>query len=1169
MQPGNFGGNRTASGAMQQQQANFGSFGGGMPQGAPQGYGMNPQQMYPPQQGGVQGIQWIPPSPIEKNYYDMLFQIADEERSGAIGGRSAVMFFTKSGLDKLILREVWTIADSRQASQLLPGDFYVAMRLIAMAQQGQPVALQRFYELAAAPFALAQLEGVPPPPSAMPPQATYAITSDEKTKYQGIFAQYDTDHDGFLNGPDAAALFQMSGMDRNDLRTVWTLADRTSDGRLDMTEFYVAMHLIVCVTKRNLPLPSSIPPDMEQSLRPTGSFTQPPASAFGGFASPPQPQQAPATEGMSAFDALGSLDDAPPPPPLGQPTLTTPGFDAAPHEDPRTGFGGNAMSAPSAASTQQPSSGSFHSSAPAAGFGDQQRGSFIQAPPTSGFGNDPRTSSLHAGQQRPMGSFGQAASAPTSSGFGSQQVALPPSGFGDFGHAPPASPAVSTSSASGFGSNRAPSVTGGFTTDQQQHGMGSFGQSPAASITSSPQLNSSFGSNHAPNVSAGFGDFGLAPPHSASVPSPSTSGFGSNRAPTVPGGFADHRGVASFGQSPAASITASPLHRASAPSGFLDPAASTTSVNSGFGSCKTPSVTGGFGDQGGFGDFGRAAPATSFGFGDSKPPSETGGFGDFGLAPPVSSSISAPSTSGFGSSHHSSSTTGTFGDFGQPPAAATTSSPAPNSGFGSVKAAQSGLGGVSAPPSGGFGDFGHTPAVDFGSAHATTSGFGDFPSPTNSSAFGDFSGADAAKPASGFDALDRITPPSTDSGFGSNKQTTVASGFDDFPSPTGSTGFGDFSGAAPSSTMSSGLGDFGSPLAAPSGFGSNGRDAEAGRLQSSSPAPISASGFGSKSTDVGGFDAFPAPPSTSSASEAPFAPPTSGSDFGDFASSSVTSAPADAAFGSSHGAPSSSGFGDFGATSTSSGFGDFPSPVAANPSSAPATSGFGDFPSPISSSAPPASGFVDFPSPIANNSTSAAAVAGGFGDFPSPLASSGIPATSGFGDFPSPIASSAPLAASGFGDFAAPVTTNVPKADSGFGVFASPPTSSFHAAASTSDAAVARDLDAANEQLLRSLAQLTVQQKHIVQVTHIESFVVQLLSLTAQRDQLRLNKPSDPTLVLSLQRLIDDERAFIANTTSVIQELESSKPKQPVSRQSSSTTTAAATTATGLGNFGF
>lgn len=49
---------------------------------------------------------WTPPSPQEHQYYDVLFAVADEEKRNAIGGRLAVMFFSRSNADKQILREV-------------------------------------------------------------------------------------------------------------------------------------------------------------------------------------------------------------------------------------------------------------------------------------------------------------------------------------------------------------------------------------------------------------------------------------------------------------------------------------------------------------------------------------------------------------------------------------------------------------------------------------------------------------------------------------------------------------------------------------------------------------------------------------------------------------------------------------------------------------------------------------------------------------------------------------------------------------------------------------------------------------------------------------------------------------------------------------------------------
>ncbi len=101
------------------------------------------------------------------------------------------------------------------------GEFYVAMRLIAMAQNGQPLTVQRFQELTAVPFAMARLEGVPPPPNPSTAPASYAITEEEKIKYKDIFSKYDSDQDGFIQGGEAVNLFQMSGMDRGVRSEYW------------------------------------------------------------------------------------------------------------------------------------------------------------------------------------------------------------------------------------------------------------------------------------------------------------------------------------------------------------------------------------------------------------------------------------------------------------------------------------------------------------------------------------------------------------------------------------------------------------------------------------------------------------------------------------------------------------------------------------------------------------------------------------------------------------------------------------------------------------------------------------------------------------------------------------------------------------------------------------
>ena len=48
-------------------------------------------------------------------------------------------------------------------------------------------------------------------------------------------------------------------MDRDSLKAIWSMCDNPVDNKLDSLEFSIAMHLIVCVTKKNLPMPPTLP----------------------------------------------------------------------------------------------------------------------------------------------------------------------------------------------------------------------------------------------------------------------------------------------------------------------------------------------------------------------------------------------------------------------------------------------------------------------------------------------------------------------------------------------------------------------------------------------------------------------------------------------------------------------------------------------------------------------------------------------------------------------------------------------------------------------------------------------------------------------------------------------------------------------------------------------
>lgn len=244
---------------------------------------------------GIQQTDWSPVHPEERAYYDQLFVIADIMKAGAIAGQAAVAFFSRSGLDTGILKQVWDVADCKQKYQLEKEDFYVAMRLIAMAQAGhQQLNRESLRHMGSQLMPIARFQGVPPPPSIMSGQTPvtspsnfgsagrgmlnfpasptsagpisprqtdqpYNMLEADKMKYGQHFGSCDTNHDGFVEGAEAVALFSKSGLERDALAKIWQLADMDKDNRLNKHEFCVAMHLIVCVSKKGLAMPQVLP----------------------------------------------------------------------------------------------------------------------------------------------------------------------------------------------------------------------------------------------------------------------------------------------------------------------------------------------------------------------------------------------------------------------------------------------------------------------------------------------------------------------------------------------------------------------------------------------------------------------------------------------------------------------------------------------------------------------------------------------------------------------------------------------------------------------------------------------------------------------------------------------------------------------------------------------
>ncbi|XP_075411980.1 epidermal growth factor receptor substrate 15 isoform X2 [Tenrec ecaudatus] len=191
-------------------------------------------------------------NPVYEKYYRQV----DTGNTGRVLASDAAAFLKKSGLPDLILGKIWDLADTDGKGILNKQEFFVALRLVACAQNGLDVSLSSL-NLA-----------VPPPRfhdtssplliSATSAELPWAVKSEDKAKYDAIFDSLSPVN-GFLSGDKVKPVLLNSKLPVDILGRVWELSDIDHDGMLDRDEFAVAMYLVYCALEKE-PVPMSLPP---------------------------------------------------------------------------------------------------------------------------------------------------------------------------------------------------------------------------------------------------------------------------------------------------------------------------------------------------------------------------------------------------------------------------------------------------------------------------------------------------------------------------------------------------------------------------------------------------------------------------------------------------------------------------------------------------------------------------------------------------------------------------------------------------------------------------------------------------------------------------------------------------------------------------------------------
>ncbi len=85
---------------------------------------------------------YVPQSPAEKQYFDFLWDVANNRPPGSdptgsseLSGAMAVQFFQRSSIDRGFLKQIWSLSTPSATMSL--GQFYTALRFITMIQNGE------------------------------------------------------------------------------------------------------------------------------------------------------------------------------------------------------------------------------------------------------------------------------------------------------------------------------------------------------------------------------------------------------------------------------------------------------------------------------------------------------------------------------------------------------------------------------------------------------------------------------------------------------------------------------------------------------------------------------------------------------------------------------------------------------------------------------------------------------------------------------------------------------------------------------------------------------------------------------------------------------------------------------------------------------------------------
>ena len=192
---------------------------------------------------------------LEQKYYNSIYTKTDPTGSGRIEGRQAVALFRTSGVPVPTLKTIWELATPNKEDYLDKNRFFIALKLIALAQEGKPVSLQVIHEKVGLP----KFEGIELPA----PSDDWEVGENESTVYLNGFKKLSGDK-GFLTQAESKELLQRTQFPPEVLKRIWLLIGLGS-GNMNADQFVVAMQLIA-KARGGVEVPEVLPQSLDKIL---------------------------------------------------------------------------------------------------------------------------------------------------------------------------------------------------------------------------------------------------------------------------------------------------------------------------------------------------------------------------------------------------------------------------------------------------------------------------------------------------------------------------------------------------------------------------------------------------------------------------------------------------------------------------------------------------------------------------------------------------------------------------------------------------------------------------------------------------------------------------------------------------------------------------------------